>query len=183
MKFNISLGGRGCDSKVFKITDEQHSYLKESGVEEETLSTEEIEDYLQKDLIFGDFDDSVTGPYLDEAWITVTNETGNEVYNGEPLHENSSEGEWVSVDFEGKENYLVVEEYSKGTFFSFEVESETFDINKLSFIVKELADSREIIIGAKYDGVDVTETKEYGDYWSKGSYYLLSERSDPDSFL
>lgn len=176
MKYNISLGGRGCDSRIFKITDEQYSYLKESGVEDENLSFEEIEEYFQKELLFDESDDYVSGPYLDEAWITVEDESGTQIYDGESSEETIDGSEWISIDFEGKENYFVLEDYSKGTFFSFEVEAESFDINKLTFIIKEVAECRDIIVGAKYDGIDVTETKEWGDYWSKGFYYLLSEK-------
>ena len=176
MKYNIHLGGRGCDSRIFKITDEQYSYLKESGVEEENLSFEEIEEYFQKELLFDDADDYVVGPYLDEVWITVEDESGSQVFDGDSFGDETTDNSvWESIDSEG-ENYFVLEDYSKGTFFSFELETETFDINKLSFIIKEVAECRDIIVGLKYDGEDISDTKEYGDYWSKGFYYLLSEK-------
>jgi hypothetical protein len=178
MKYKITLTGFGCDSRVFKITDEQYTYLKESGVEDDELSLGEIEDYLQKELFLDDFDDSIVGPYLDETFITVEDESGNEVYDGRPSTEKDDDNEWVYIDFEGKENYFVLEDYSKGTFFVFEVESETFDVDKLSFLVKDIADSREIIIDAKYNGINVTKSDEYIDYWSKGIYYLLSKKQD-----
>lgn len=176
MKYNINLGGRGCDSRIFKITDEQYTYLKESGVEDENLSYEEIGEYLGKELLFDDADDYVVGPYLDEVWITVEDESGNQIFDGDSFGDEIFDNNtWESLDVE-RDNYFVLEDYSKGNFFSFEVEDETFDINKLSFVLKEVAECRDIIVGIKYSGQDVSDTKEYGDYWSKGFYYLLSEK-------
>lgn len=176
MKWTINLGGRGADCKISKISDEQFIYLKESGVEEEALSYEEISEYLNKDLLFEDCDDYAIGPYLDEVWINVEDEDGNQVWEGDSLPEETfNNSKWISVPFEN-ENYFVVEDYSKGVFFSVEIEDESFDINKLGFIVKEVAKSRDIIVGCVYGDIDLRDTKFYGDYWSKGFYYLLSEK-------
>jgi hypothetical protein len=180
MKYNISLSGRGCDCRIFKIKDEEYLYLKENDVENEKLHFEEICEYLKKDLLFEDFDDCVTGAYLDESWITVEDEIGNQVFDGEPIDSHLDNSEWISIDFEGKENYLALEDYSKGKFFTFNLESEIFEINKLSFIVKEVCEVRDIIIGVKYDGEDITDTMEFGDFWSKGFYYILSEKFKKD---
>jgi hypothetical protein len=176
MRWTINLGGKGSDCKIYKISDDQFVYLKESGVEEEALSYEEISEYLNKDLLFEDCDDYVIGPYLDKVWITIKDEDGNQVWEGDSLPDETLDNStWVSVPFEG-ENYLVVEDYSKGVFFSVDVQDESFDISKLSFVIKEIAETREIIIGCKYDNIDLTDTKFYGDYQSKGFYYLVSEK-------
>ena len=180
MKYNVSLGGRGSDCRVFRITDEQFSYLKESGVEEENLEFEEICEYLEKELLFDDADDYVIGPYLDEVWLVVEDENKNVIFESDNFPDDVLDNsEWIGCDLDG-ENYFVLEDYSKGEFFSIELETENFEINKLSFIVKEIAESRDFIVGLKYDGVDLTDTKEYGDYWSKGLYYLLSQKWNRD---
>jgi hypothetical protein len=180
MKYNISLGGRGSDCRIFRVSDEEFQYLKENGVEEENLEYEEICDYLQKELLFDEADEYVVGPYLDELYLVVQDEDKNVIFESESMPDDVIDNSvWESCQLEG-ENYFVIEDYSKGNFFSFEVENENFDINKLSFIVKEIAESRDFIVGLKYDGVDLTDTKEYGDYWSKGLYYLLSQKWNRD---
>lgn len=177
MKYNISLSGRGSDSRIFKLKDTEYFYLKESGVEEDKLEFDDIEKYLKKELLFDDADEYVVGPYFDDVWVTVEDELGELIFEGDSFPDNVIDSsEWGSIEFEGSENYFVLEDYSKGNFLNFQVEDDVFDINKLSFIIKDIAEIRDIIIGVKYNGEDVTETIEYGDYWSKGFYYLLSEK-------
>lgn len=176
MRYNINLGGRGSDCIIYKISDEQFEYLKENGVEEEKLEYEEICEYLQKELLFDDADDYVIGPYLDGLWLSVEDENKNIIFESDSLPDDVVDNSvWKSCQVEG-ENYFVLEDYSKGNFFSFEIEDDNFDINKLSFIIKDIAECRDLIVGIKYNQVDLSDTKEFGDYWSKGFYYLLSEK-------
>jgi hypothetical protein len=173
MKYTISLSGRGGDIAIFPITEEQFNYLQENDVESDNMSYDEICEYLEFEDLFSSSEHMVTGAYLSECFISVMNEeTGEEVWNSE----NDSgfvDTEWKDGGIEGSD-YLAVEDYVKGEFFTFYLETEEeFNPDKLIPIITEVAEVRDIITSFIYDGDDLSDTKEYSDYWSKGFNYIL----------
>ena len=173
MKYTISLSGRGGDIAIFPITEEQFNYLQKNDVESDNMSYDEICEYLEFEDLFSSSEHMVTGAYLSECFISVMNEeTGEEVWNSE----NDSgfvDTEWKDGGIEGSD-YLAVEDYVKGEFFTFYLETEEeFNPDKLIPIITEVAEVRDIITSFIYDGDDLSDTKEYSDYWSKGFNYIL----------
>jgi len=173
MKYTISLSGRGGDIAIFPITEEQFNYLQKNDVESDNMSYDEICEYLEFEDLFSSSEHMVTGAYLSECFISVMNEeTGEEVWNSE----NDSgfvNTEWKDGGIEGSD-YLAVEDYMKGEFFTFYLETEEeFNPDKLIPIITEVAEVRDIITSFIYDGDDLSDTKEYSDYWSKGFNYIL----------
>lgn len=171
-KFIISLGGRGGEYFLFPLSEEQRE--KASILDLKNTDYESILDLLDVGDVM-DTEESYLGAFYDpelfSIMVTPENDMENVVWVAEDDHSFEDE-EYVDVT---KTNHLVVEDYVKGTFFTFEVECEEFDSTKLVPIVTVI-DDFELITSFKYDGKDLTDTRQYYDYWSKGfSYYLIKD--------
>lgn len=172
--YKISLGGRGSECFLFPLSDEQYEILEESGVEKEKMELDEIANVLNIEDIF-DSPQSILGAYLDEFHISVYDYNDEEIWNSEN-GDLSGDDKWQGTEYDGQ-NYLVIEDYSKGNFFNFYIDlEEEFDPSKLSLIITEVGRCRDIITSVKYNGVDLNDTKEFDDYWSKGFYFILSKK-------
>lgn len=177
MKFKINLSGKGGECYLFPLTDEQLQYLSDNEVENDNMDIDEIQSYLKIEDI-GESNLIVTGPYAesDTLYITVEDEDGNQIFNSEDddelldiIFENSN---WIGTEYDNQD-FLAIEDYVKGNFYSFEIElDEPFEADKLSLVITELAESREIVSNILYDGRELD--KEWGDYWSKGFYFFLN---------
>ena len=178
MKYKIKLGGRGADIWIQNLNDEQRQVLQEGRVETDQMEYDEIAKVLNKDNV-DDSDETYTGVYDDIKTIVleVYDESDNLIFDSTTI-ENwyfdldtlDEHDVYESVYEEG--NYLFVESYSKGTFFEFELETDNFDVNKLSPKKLEINERFDLINGLLYDGVELDF--EFGDYWGKGYYYHLS---------
>lgn len=171
--YKISLGGRGSECFIFPLDNEQYKTLLEGEVESDKMELNDVLDVVGVEDMF-DAEISVLGPYVDEYYMTVSDEDNQEIWNSNLEETNSDDDVWNDLEVDG--DYLVIEDYSKGNFFNFYIETEEFDPNKLSFSITEVADSRDLITSVIYDGEDLTDTKEFDDYWSKGLYYILTKR-------
>lgn len=170
-KYSISLGGKGAECSLFPLTQEQSQDLIDMGIEKDEMSIDEITDFLGVDDLISSSDRIVTGAYYGDHYISVFDENGGEVWNSEEYE--YDETDWVDGGLP-ETDYLVVEDYSKGEFFTFNLEiEEDFDPSKLIPIITEIAESKEIITGFRYDEMDISETAEFGNYWSKGFYYTV----------
>lgn len=173
MKYTLEISGRGCEAFLFKLTDEQFETLSDADVEGDALSVEEvcnileIEDFFStNDCLTGLYNGKNNGEYL---WIKVLDENEEVIWESEE-----------NFDFEEIEDYyeyndghyLLVEDYQKGNFFNFSLETDEFNSNLLSAKIVELLDGRqELITDLKYDGEDML--RDYGDTSSKGYTFIL----------
>lgn len=173
MKYTLEISGRGCEAFLFKLTDEQFETLYDADVEGDALSVEEvcnileIEDFFStNDCLTGLYNGKNNGEYL---WIKVLDENEEVIWESEE-----------NFDFEEIEDYyeyndghyLLVEDYQKGNFFNFVLETDEFNPNLLSAKIIELLDGRqELITDLKYDGEEML--KDYGDTSSKGYTFIL----------
>lgn len=181
MKYKIVLGGRGADIYIHKINKEQHKLLKEGQVEVNQMEYEEIAKVLNSEEV-DITDDIYTGLYwgssAEDFQIEVFDETDKIVFDS------LSTEKWyfdenILMEYENYDSVfdediplLIVESYSKGTFFNFELETEDFDPKKLSPVITEINERFELITGLCYEGVELNY--EFGDYWGKGYYYHLT---------
>jgi len=172
MKYIISVSGRGADASLYPLTEDQATELVSMGIEEDLMSVDEIAEYLGVDEVYSSSEHVVTGAYFGEHYITVTNEeTGQEIWNSDN-HE-FEETEWIDGGIQDT-SYLVIEDYCKGEFFTFYLETkEDFDPLKLKPVIREVAEVRDIISGMIYAGEDLSDTMEFSNYWSKGFYYIV----------
>ena len=182
MKYTINLGGRGGDIYVYELNKEQKTQLTEGNVADpkgSTLNEEAISEILGVEFV-DDSDKTYTGVYDDPSlmMVEVTNEEGEIVFDS-----SQSDKDWYfnletlsehemheSVHNEG--NCLFVENYCKGNFFIFEVETEYFNPALLSPICLQVGGRFNLIVGLCYDGEELM--KKYDDYWSNGLYYYLN---------
>lgn len=170
--YKISLGGRGSECFIFPLSEEQYKILLDGDVESEKMQHEDVLEILNVEDVF-DADESVLGVYLDEYYVSVYDEDV-EIWNSES-NEVDIDSKWIEDEFNN--THLVIEDYSKGNFFNFFIETEEeFNPSKLSFLVTEVGQCRDLITSIKYDDIDLSDTKEFDDYWSKGLYYILIKR-------
>ena len=170
MKFKLSLSGRGAECAIFSLTTQQSKELLDKDIEEGSMSLEEVGEYLGVEYCFSDCEKTVIGPYLNEHYITINNEEDVEIWNSEGYEFQNTKLVDAGIS---DTNYLIVEDYSKGEFFTYEFETDEFDAAKLIPIVSILADYKEFITGFIYDGQDISDTSGFGDFWSKGFYYTV----------
>ena len=166
-KFTIKVSGLGGELFIHPITDEQYDRLDQLGQIDQDNITDitNIEDYFSSD-------ESLLGAYNDsECYIVEVFEGDKEIWsslnNDEPLEE----GEY-QISHTG--NYLLCEDYVKGSFFEFDFEAENFDISKLKLVITDVGEVRELITGIMYDDIVLEKSYNDSDYWSKGLSYFLS---------
>jgi len=171
MKYTIEVNGKGAEAFIHKLTQEQFERLDEGGVEDDVMDQDEINEILEKDFL--ETDDIIIGIYpgSDNIMIKVLDESGEVVW------ESDDEFDFEEYEDDYKFNdttYFSAEDYQKGNFFNYELETdEDFNPDLLSAVTVELLDGRsELIVDIKYNGQEMT--KDYGDTTSKGFTYMLS---------
>lgn len=170
-KFTISLHGRGAEINVHNITEEQREKLEHLDLDNCIL--EDVADILEFDDEFGliESDEIYIGAYPEHCRITVFDESQEIVYTDEV--ENLTFNELISESTSYKEVYqknkLYVNDYIKGTFFELVVEDDSFDPKNLEMHFTDIEGS-EMVTSIKYKNSEL----DFGDYWSKGIVYFLS---------
>jgi hypothetical protein len=170
MKYKIILSGRGSETYVHKITDLQFDRL--SDLDLENPNVDFISEFLNVDDIFTT-DDTFLGVYNDPEcyMISVIDESENIIWESDVNHE-FQDCDFTSV-FDNQKS-LLIEDYVKGQFFSYEIDVDQFDAEKLIPIVTEIGEVIEIITDLTYDGQSLNDTKDWLDFWSKGINYYLA---------
>ena len=171
MKYTIEVNGRGGENFIHKLTEEQYETLQDGGVEDNDMSQDQISEVLGTHIL--EAEEMITGIYTgsDNISITVKDESDEVVWESED-----------DFDFEEYENYyqfndthyLSVEDYQKGNFFNYTLETdEEFNPEMLVAVLVELLDGcSELITDIKYK--DHEMIKDYGDTSSKGFTYMLN---------
>ena len=172
-KYKITVSGRGAECYVHSISTENRKLLFEGKVEDDEMESEQIAEVLGVDYIT-DTDESFIGPYnnSEHFMVTVVDENDKKVWESPDNHEfKESQQEYKFDD----DDVLIVEDYIKGEFYSYEIELEKdFDPSKLVPIITEIGNTVEIITNFMYNEVELSGYKEFGDYWSKGITYYLN---------
>lgn len=174
-KYKINVSGKGSETFVFPINEEQIQRLKEIDVEKSDIDFDEVGEILNIESI-SDTDISYIGAYSDPELfhIEVENENGAVIWESDTqFYPEDNVEEYLYDD----ENVLLVEDYQKGTFFTYELElEEEFNFALLNLIIKEIGERVEIVVGLTYNGNDIENFKDFGDTWSKGISYYLCEK-------
>lgn len=174
-KYKINVSGKGSETFVFPINEEQIQMLKEIDVEKSDIDFDEVGEILNVESI-SDTDISYIGAYSDPELfhIEVENENGAVIWESDTqFYPEDNVEEYLYDD----ENVLLVEDYQKGTFFTYELElEEEFNFALLNLIIKEIGERVEIVVGLTYNGNDIENFKDFGDTWSKGISYYLCEK-------
>ena len=135
------------------------------------MDQDEINEILECDFL--ETEEMVFGIYPggENIWIKVTDESG------EVIWESDEDFEFEEIEDEYRYNdttYFSAEDYQKGNFFNYVLETdEEFNPQLLSAVVLEILDGRsELIIDIKYNGQEMK--KDHGDTTSKGFTYMLN---------
>lgn len=171
MKYTIEVHGKGAEAFIHKLTEDQYEQLQDGGVEDDAMDTDEISEVLGCDFL--ETEEIVTGIYLgsDNIQIIVKDESGEVVWESDEEFEFE---EYVDDYKFNDSNYFSAEDYQKGNFFNYVLETEEeFDPTLLIAETVELLDGRsDLIIDIKYR--DHEMEKDYGDTTSKGFTYMLN---------
>lgn len=171
MKYTIEVNGKGAEAFIHKLTEEQYEALQDGGVEEDQMDTDQISEVLGVDFL--ETDDIITGIYSgsDNIEIIVKDESGKVIWKSDDEFEfEEYEDEYQFNDT----TYFSAEDYQKGNFFNYTLETEEeFNPEMLTAVLVELLDGcSELITDIKYK--DHEMIKDYGDTRSKGFNYMLN---------
>lgn len=176
MKYKIEITGRGVDCYVHKITEFQKNDLIDNEIEMNVDSIDDVADILSIDDVF-DTDLVHTGFYNDSENYIITIRCVDENKTIELIEYYFDDYEYTPLYRD--DNYLIITDQVKGNILNYEIDIEDeFDIGKLKPVVIDLTENLDIITDFTYDGKDLTDNKEYGDYDSKGFSYHLNELED-----
>lgn len=176
MKYKIEITGRGVDCYVHKITEFQKNDLIDNEFEMNIDSIDDVADILSIDDVF-DTDLVHTGFYNDSENYIITIRCVDENKTIELIEYYFDDYEYTPLYRD--DNYLIITDQVKGNILNYEIDIEDeFDIGKLKPVVLDLTENLDIITDFTYDGKDLTDNKEYGDYDSKGFSYHLNELED-----
>ena len=176
MKYKIEITGRGVDCYVHKITEFQKNDLIDNEIEMNVDSIDDVADILSIDDVF-DTDLVHTGFYNDSENYNITIRYVDDNKTLELIEYYFDDYDYTSIYRD--DNYLIISDQVKGNILNYEIDIEDeFDIGKLKPVVLDLTENLDIITDFTYDGKDLTDNKEYGDYDSKGFSYYLNEVED-----
>jgi hypothetical protein len=171
MKYTIEVNGKGAEAFIHKLTEDQYEQLQDGGVEDDAMNTDEISEVLETDFL--ETEEIITGIYpgSDNIQIIVRDESGEIVWESDDEFDFE---EYVDDYKYNDGNYFSAEDYQKGNFFNYVLETdEDFNPSLLIAETLELLDGRsDLIIDIKYR--DHIMEKEYGDTVSKGFSYMLN---------
>ena len=176
MKYKVILGGRGADVFIHQIDDEQKQKLKEMDVENTSVVVDW--DKLNEVLKVENWDytdESYVGVYpTPEAYyITVFDENDELVFESDQDFYMDQGEEDDDYKFIEKENVLLIEHILKGNFKEYLLDiEEPFNPEKLTFKMLDFNEEVELIVDLKYDNKEL-ELEEWGDNWSKGTYFYI----------
>jgi hypothetical protein len=164
------------DCYVHKITEFQKNDLIDNEIEMNVDSIEDVANILSIDDVF-DTDLVHTGFYNDSENYNITIRYVDDNKTLELIEYYFDDYEYTSIYRD--DNYLIISDQVKGNILNYEIDIEDeFDIGKLKPVVLDLTENLDIITDFTYDGKDLTDNKEYGDYDSKGFSYYLNELED-----
>jgi hypothetical protein len=176
MKYKIEITGRGVDCYVHKITEFQKNDLIDNEIEMNVDSIDDVANILSIDDVF-DTDLVHTGFYNDSENYIIKVRYVDSNKTLELIEYYFDDYDYTSIYRD--DNYLIISDQVKGNILNYEIDIEDeFDIGKLKPVVLDLCENLEIITDFTYDGKDLTDNKEYGDYDSKGFSYYLNEAED-----
>lgn len=170
MKYKIEVYGKGGEAFIHKLTEDQYETLQDNGVEDDLMDHEQISEVLGTDFL--ETEEIMMGIYTggENIQIIVKDESGEVVWKSD---DNFDFEEYEDYYQFNDANYLLIEDYQKGNFFNYELETEEeFNPEMLVGVLVELLDGcSELITDIKYK--DHEMVKDYGDTTSKGFTYFL----------
>ena len=172
--YKIVFGGRGADLYIHKIDENQKQQLQEMRVtdKDEPVDFDKLNEVLKVEN-WDYTDESYTGAYTSPELyhISVFDEDDNLVWESDEDFYMDQGEEEEDYKYMEKQDVLMIEHYVKGVFKEYKLETEEdFNPEKLSTKLVDINEEVEIIVDLKYDNKEL-ELDEWGDYWSKGTFF------------
>lgn len=174
--YKVVFGGRGADLYLHSIDEEQKSKLIAMEVQDTSKSVDfdKINEVLKVDN--WDYSEEVyTGTYTSPTacHITVFDEDQKLVWESDDdffIELGSEDEDHLILE---KRNTFLIEHSVKGVIKEYILNiDEDFDPKKFSAKSVDINEEVEIIVDLKYDD-KLMEIDEWGDYWSKGSFFYI----------
>lgn len=175
MKYRIEISGRGGEIVVGTVSQDTYDYFDSHGViiEEYASDLENEQEVPEKFQPFEpgewhDCDDIAHefGTDTDNTFITVTDEDNKVLLDNVDysnllrLGANSECDNIFPEDIlEAGATFFVGQSYEKGLFYSFEVETDVFDVSRLTICTTDV-DGWELVTSIQYNGEDLEDLDE-----------------------
>lgn len=175
--YKVILGGRGAELYIHKINEEQKEKLKEMDVENHNVAVnwDKLVEVLNVDM-WDSTDEVYSGIYTSPElyYISVYDENDELVWESDDDFYMDQGEEDDDYKFIESQNALLIEHYFKGSLKEYKLEiEEEFNPEKLTFKLLDYNEDVEIITDLKYDNKEM-ELEEWGDNWSKGTYFYIN---------
>lgn len=193
MKYKIRFDGGGQEYLVGGITKNLYKHFKENGLSFNDFIDGEMDDELPEKLL-GEFDPEnkyeyddvihVSGPYYDEEVVMyVVDEHEQEVYSSKLGWDDDSLFDYLLTEdvniLDSEHQYVSIgNEFSEGFQAEYELvlTEETFDPSKLIVCYGDYDESVTLVIGVKYNGVDLKNTGELYTVGTGSSWVLRDNK-------
>ncbi len=176
--YKLILSGRGAEIFIHPVNEEQRQKFIDMDImaDDAEVDLDEVTEILGVES-WDYADESYTGTYYgpNSCHIQLRDENDEQVWVSDEnfsMNQCEEEGGYKFIE---TENILVIEHSVKGTYKEYTLtlgDDEEFDPEKLTYTLVDVHEYVEIITGLKYDGKKF-EDFEWGDYWSKGTFFYL----------
>ena len=188
MKFRIEVSGRGGEIVIGRVSQDAYAYFEEHEIDVDEYATSWDNDYEVPEELqpfvpgeWHDCDDIAHefGSDVDDTFITVTDEDNKVLLDNVDysnllrLGANSECDDIFPEDIlEAGATFFVGQSYEKGLFYSIEVETDVFDVSRLTICTTDV-DGWELVTSIQYNGEDL---EDLGEMSTVGKGYDFSMR-------
>ena len=176
MKFRIEVSGRGGEIVIGRVSQDAYAYFEEHEIDVDEYATSWDNDYEVPEELqpfvpgeWHDCDDIAHefGSDVDDTFITVTDADDNVLLDNVDYSNLIKIG--VNVEFEDDIDpddiletgaaCFIGQSHEKGLFYSFEVETDVFDVSRLTICTTDV-DGWELVTSIQYNGEDLEDLDE-----------------------
>jgi len=188
MKYRIEIGGRGGEAVSGRVSQASYDYFDEHDIDLEDYATEwdneqevPVESQPFPPGEWHDCDDLAHefGTDINDTFVTVTDADNNVLLDNVDypnllrMGANSECDEIYPEDkVEAGTSYFIGQSYEKGLFYSFEVETDAFEVSRLTICTSDV-DGWELVTNIQYNGEDL---EDLGEMSTDGKGYEFSMR-------
>lgn len=172
MKFRIEVSGYGGEVVIGRVSQDAYAYLEEHEIDLDEYASDwdnecavPVESQPFPPGEWHDCDDVAHeyGPDTENTFVTVTDSDNNVLLDNVDYPNLIRMGAKIDCDnvdtkdiLESDEIYFMGQSHEKGLFYSFEVETDVFDVSKLTVSTTDV-DGWELVTNISYNGEDLED--------------------------
>lgn len=198
MKYRIELSGRGGEVVLGNVKKEFYDFVEENNIDFEEYASdwgffdeydidipEDIRPFEPGDWYEGDDIAHGCGPAIDDCYVSVLDGNDNIIYDALTFGAFADLGAecdsgteiYPTETLDDGDVYYIGQSFEKGLFLVYEIEADSFDPAKLTFITTDY-DGWEIVTGAQYDSVDLDDLGELSTVGKGIEFQLIVVEND-----